>query len=267
MQVFIETTELKAPLANQRVDIVLCLPGDPPTGFFHLNLVQIIMHMQVLGLLVTPQYRKSSSVYVTRNACLQMDISNQRVSQKPFDGKLDYKWLVWMDADNLASPDQIMRLISHDEDICFGWSYMSAPLECICEIEKTPDGKEIFQLHTECPVHKKGAQERQVNCGLAEAHKYHPYTRKELLWQPRNEKGLIETDFCGFALMVVKKGVFESLDFPWFAGPVETWEENGEQLAQVVSDDGGWCFRVLEKGYRLWVDPEVHVSHWKGRLY
>ena len=42
------------------------------------------------------------------------------VHQKPFDGKIDYDYIMWIDSDQIFSFEQIEKLISYDKDIVSG---------------------------------------------------------------------------------------------------------------------------------------------------
>jgi len=77
------------------------------------------------------------------------------------------------------------------------------------------------------------------------------------------KKELIEVDYTGFGWLLVKKGVFESLDYPWFK---PLWHEmNKEELKikDFSSEDVSFCKQVREKGYKIYIDPEIRVGHEK----
>ena len=64
-------------------------------------------------------------------------------------------------------------------------------------------------------------------------------------------------------LMIVKKGVFEKMSYPWFRSDVLEWIEDGVEMADIDTDDAGFCFRAKELGFKVYVDPGVHVTHEK----
>jgi len=75
----------------------------------------------------------------------------------------------------------------------------------------------------------------------------------------RGKEGLIRVDYTGLGFMLVKKGVFESLDYPWFR-PVE--KQIGD-MVDFTMEDVGFCLRAREKGFEVLVDPGIKVGHEK----
>jgi hypothetical protein len=41
-------------------------------------------------------------------------------NQKPFGGKLDYDYMMWIDSDIIFTPQQFQRLLDHNQDIVSG---------------------------------------------------------------------------------------------------------------------------------------------------
>jgi hypothetical protein len=81
---------------------------------------------------------------------------------------------------------------------------------------------------------------------------------------PRNDIGLIEVDYSGLGLMIMKREVLESLNYPWFKSWEVHWKnENGEECADIETDDIGFCKRVRKNGYKVFIDPECFVGHEK----
>jgi hypothetical protein len=227
---------------KQKINLMLCLPGDATKSRWGLNLVQIVLYFLTRGITVGLRNMTLPNIYGVRNACIGT-AGDYRVHQLPFGGEIDYDFMVWWDADQYPEPQQIERLMGHNEDIVCGWSFKS-PV---------------------APGEDAGA--KSVNCGFYHDPKYQVLTRDEMMApELRDEKGLVEVDWAGFALWVNKKGVFESLRFPWFRSWVKEWTDNGVEMADVVSDDGGICELIKSKGFKIKVDPTVKVGHWKGSM-
>ena len=51
--------------------------------------------------------------------CLGGDVS-RGAAQRAFNGQLDYDYIMWIDSDILFTPEQFVRLLSHDVDIVSG---------------------------------------------------------------------------------------------------------------------------------------------------
>ena len=63
-------------------------------------------------------------VSYARCLCLGADV-RRGTHQKPFDGKIDYDYIMWIDSDQVFSFEQIQKLISYDKDIVSGIYKMS----------------------------------------------------------------------------------------------------------------------------------------------
>jgi len=70
---------------------------------------------------------------------------------------------------------------------------------------------------------------------------------------------LLEVAYNGMGFMLVKRGVFESLDYPWFR-PIE--KQIGE-MVDFTMEDVGFCLRAKENGFGVFIDPLVRVGHEK----
>lgn len=71
------------------------------------------------GIEIVLSRKESCNIYYVRNMCLGADVM-RGMDQKPFDGKLDYDYLMWIDSDIVWRPEQITRLITHGKDIVSG---------------------------------------------------------------------------------------------------------------------------------------------------
>jgi len=74
-----------------------------------------------------------------------------------------------------------------------------------------------------------------------------------------NSQGRVEVAFTGMGFMLVKYGVFEKLEYPWFK-PVE------KRIGDVVDftmEDVAFCLRAKEAGCPVRVDPCVRLGHEK----
>ena len=215
------------------VDYVFCLPGSPSSSMQSLNLMAAMQSISQAGNQIGIRSAKSCNIYCARNGCIGNAELGFRKDQKPFEGLYDdYKKMIWVDSDNIVNADQIKKLLSHDVDIVAGW-YRQYSSGAIDDTNKAACGREKALLMGEIPKLK------------------------------RNERGLIEVEYAGFGLMVIKKGVFEALGFPWFRSWVEEREENGVQLAELITDDGGFCMNAKKLGYHIYIDPDVRVGHEK----
>jgi GT2 family glycosyltransferase len=184
---------------------------------------------------ITPIMRReyTSNVYLARNVILRPDGLTNGVKVKealPLEGS-PYDWLMWIDSDAIFKPDDVWRLLKHDLDICAG-SAVTNPQE-----GKLSWGN--FNKET-------GA------CDFA--------TRLTVPNYPKNEKGLVEVEFTGFHWVLIKAGVFEKIEYPWFRPTVK--RVGG--FVYFPSEDISWSMAAMEKGFKIYVDPECKIGHEKS---
>ena len=75
----------------------------------------------------------------------------------------------------------------------------------------------------------------------------------------------MQVEYTGFGWILVKKGVFESLEYPWFRPLWHTihTKDDGTEITDFSSEDVSWCKLVIEKGHKIWVDTTSVVGHEK----
>ena len=223
----------------QFADIIFCCPGHPVSKEWQMRLDRIKLCLNRARVSYAEATAIGPDVMAVRNYLLGPH--GHRIDQKPFAGKLDYKWLCWIDSDNYVDPEQIIKLRDWDVDIAAGW----------------------------CKVHPPGNvnDENKINVGqYGEKNNALQYTMKSLLETSEAKAGtLLEVGYVGFGLMLVKKKVMDALDYPWFQGWVWHYkDEDGHDCGECIGDDIGFCKRVKERGFKIYVDPAVQVGHYKG---
>jgi GT2 family glycosyltransferase len=161
--------------------------------------------------------------------CLGADVSRGE-NQKPFDGKVEYTHLMWIDSDIIFAPQQFQKLLDADKDIVSGLYLMD-----------------------------NGKQFATVKDWDEEFFKKNGYFQFLSPDDIKDKKDLIEVSYTGMGFMLVKKGVFESMTYPWFK-PIEKRIGN---MVDFTMEDVAFCLRANEKGYKIWIDPQIRVGHEK----
>jgi len=225
---------LKIPKKNE-TKIIFCLPG--PTNGFSENFLQgwtkLIVTCLENNIKFTISNQQSSVVYYVRNLCLGGDVL-RGINQKPFDGKIDYTHMMWIDSDIVFNPEQFIKLLNYDKDVVSG-IYKMAGGKQFATVEKMDE--EFFK--------KNGT--------------FKFWTDEDI----KDKKGLIEVDYTGLGWILIKKGVFEQLEYPWFR---PLWKEFGN-IKDFTSEDSALCMMLKEKGIKIYVDPEIRVGHEKTCIY
>ena len=72
-------------------------------------------------------------------------------------------------------------------------------------------------------------------------------------------------DYTGFGWVLIKKGVFENLEYPWFAPKMQVFESGSVQ--DMCGEDVSFCLDAKEEGFDIWCDPRIRVGHEKLALF
>ena len=230
------------PSVNSKVDFVICLPGHSSSSIQSTKTFECILELMAMGKSVIVRNGSANNIYHVRNLCLQN--KGFEMDQVPFEGLVkDYDKIVWIDSDNIVTAKDIIKLSEHNVDIVAGW-YSMAP-------------RELSNIN---PFNNAA-------CGLfGDVNK--PWTRRPYLigmipFIKKNEMGLIPAHYSGFGLMVIKKGVFEKIGFPWFEAWSQTYQTQNFKKCEVVTDDDAFCQKALKLGFKIWIDPDVRIGHEK----
>jgi GT2 family glycosyltransferase len=212
--------------------VVFCLPGGNFSGKFLECWTELVLFCLMNNIRPILSRSQSNNIYFVRNMCLGADVSRGK-HQKPFDGKIDYDYLMWIDSDCLFSSQQFARLLSHDKDIVSGIYLM--------------EGGDAFAT---------------VKNWDEEFFKTHGYFQFMTIADMQGKTELIDVSYTGMGFMLVKKGVFESMEYPWF----RPLEKRIGDMVDFTMEDVAFCLTAREKGFRVLIDPQVRVGHEKKTI-
>ena len=71
-------------------------------------------------------------------------------------------------------------------------------------------------------------------------------------------------DYTGLGWVMIEKGVFEKLEYPWFAPKMQVFESGNVQ--DMCGEDVSFCLDAKELDYEIWCDPRIRVGHEKTRI-
>lgn len=208
--------------------IIACLPGREYSGDFLKAWTLFLSKCANNGIEIILSQNYSPNIYYVRNLCLAGDI-RKGVKQKPFQGKIEYDYLLWIDSDNLPSYEALKSLISRNVDICAG-------------IYKMRDGR--FATVKEWDTTSLIEEGEMPFC-----------VEKDL----ENQTELISVAYTGMGFMLVKNGVFEKLSYPWF----QPLNIDVGQIKDFATEDIYFCQKIQSLGYKVYIDPSVRIGHEK----
>ena len=126
---------------------------------------------------------------------------------------------LWLDSDMRFPKDTIIRLLKHDTGIvCANYAKRRFPTEPIAVRKngKDEDAKIIQRVYTE-----------------------------------DHSTGLVDVDYCGMGVMLVKAEVYKTMEYPWFAIP---WVPNAQDY---MGEDVWFCRRAAENGTKTYIDQDL----------
>jgi GT2 family glycosyltransferase len=223
----------EASLPRNNTSVVFCIPGNSFSGKFLECWTELVAWCLKNNIQPILSRRQSNNIYYVRNMCLAADVTRGK-DQKPFDSKLDYDFIMWIDSDILFTPAQFQRLLAYDKDIVSGVYAMEG-------------GKLVATV-------KEWDEETFKKQG------YFDFMTVD---EVKGKKDLIEVAYTGMGFMLVKKGVFEKLEYPWFK-PIE--KQIGD-MVDFTMEDVAFCLRIQEKGIHVLIDPQIRVGHEKSMVF
>jgi hypothetical protein len=242
--------------------IMLCLPGRGCSYNFLKNFVQLCFEIAGNNMTFKISQDYSSMVNFARCKVLGANVL-AGPEQKPWQGQIDYDYQLWIDSDiaftaehfwqlcDLALPDEAVSYeeVKNEKDELVGYRQL------IDETKTHPISSGWYstedRVHTACAFWLE-ADEFRKNGGVM---------NMEKIETMMNRKKPFNCDYVGGGWLMVQKGVFESMDYPWWPPLLQSFE-NGA-IVDFCGEDVGFCLKAKEKGFKIWVDPRIRVGHEK----
>jgi hypothetical protein len=217
--------------------IVFCLPGRGCSYTFLKNFVQLCFDLVQAGASIQISQDYSSMVNFARCKVLGANVLRGK-NQIPWDGKLEYDYQLWIDNDIVFSSESFWRLyqLGMEHDIASGWY-------------ATEDG------HTTSVAHWLDEESFKANKGVMNHETVETISKKR---KP------FTVDYTGFGWVLIKKGVFENLEYPWFAPQMQVFESG--EVQDMCGEDVSFCLDAKKQGLEIWCDPKIRVGHEKTRI-
>ena len=214
------------------VKVVFCMPGRSYSREFLLAWSDLLMQASSRGHQVMISQQYSSVVHFARAKCLGGDVL-KGPDQKPFQGAVDYDVMMWIDSDIVFKPDDFFALLESPHDVTAGL-YMMEDLQHFATVK---EWNEDFFL-------KSGTFKFMRPEDIVGASQYVPVA------------------YTGMGWMMIRKGVVESIKYPWFHSDLQT--VGG--LVDMNSEDVSFCRALQAAGHIIHVDTKVRVGHQKLML-
>lgn len=213
---------------------VICLPGKTYSGKFVTSMIELVMYIQGRGGKVMISQHYSPMVNFARCKVAGANVMNG-INQKPFGG-VDYDYMLWIDSDQVFDNTSFQKLLDMDKEIASGW---------YCQPYTMTDGSRMTPI-----------VEFMNNAFFLEHGSYQFLSANQI--QEKEEPFVV--DYIGFGWVLIKNGVFERMDYPWFAPkPIKL----SDDITEMCSEDVAFCRDAMLAGFDIWVDPTCKVGHEK----
>ena len=227
--------------------IVFCLPGRGCSFTFLKAFVQLCFDVVQNGMSIQISQDYSSMVNFARCKVLGANVL-RGPKQIPWDGKLNYDYQLWIDSDIVFNTEKFwqlcdMALSEPDEEgnvkereVVGGWY-------------ATEDGV------TTSVAHWLEEDDFRKNGGVM---------NHETVESISKRRKPFTVDYTGFGWVLIKKGVFENLEYPWFAPKMQVFDSGNVQ--DMCGEDVSFCLDAKAAGMVTWCDPRIRVGHEKTRV-
>jgi hypothetical protein len=257
---------LKRPLT-----IVFCLPGTTFSHHFLKSWSELLLYCITHKIRPIISSHQSSNVHFVRNMCLGADVLRGK-DQHPFDGKLDYDFMMWIDSDQVFSVNSFISLLKHDKEVVSGL-YLMKNGQQYTAVRNWDEANFLNKGSFEFLNRKTLMQWLDENAdGEIEEKKdktgnpYKDYSKCKIPLMP--------VSYTGLGWTLVKKGVFEKLSYPWFYGTKITMNKKvsiGEgddvtenrEIVDYTSEDVTFFLNLKKINITPYVEVSSIVGHEK----
>jgi len=212
--------------------LILCLSGNNFSGKFLDCLLAFQKWCYDNYIILYINRKESCNIYYVRNMCLGGN-SIAGENQLPWQGKIKYKYMLWIDNDIIFTIDDFIKLLKMNVQIASG-------------LYKMQDGTLYATV-------KDWNEDYFVKNGSFKF--LDDESLKEL-------PDIFNVDYTGFGFILIKYGVFEQLKYPWFR---PLWKRFGN-VTEFTMEDVSFCHLVKELNINVNVNKNVIVKHEKKAL-
>lgn len=270
---------VKAKMRGKK--IVFCLPGRNCSYAFLKAFVQLCFDMVQNGMTIQISQDYSSMVNFARCKVLGANVT-KGPWQEPWQGRLDYDWQLWIDNDIVFNSEkfwQLSDLAIKDTPSEKEFNKEEYPLCDISDEELASLHKSDFNVRKE-RIRRLSIDYNPIVSGwyctedgrtTSVAHwleaddfiKNGGIMNHETLESMGKRKKPFSVDYVGGGWLMISKGVFENMEYPWWGPKIQKFE-NGIQ--DFCGEDVSFCLEAKDLGIDIIVDPRIRVGHEKQRV-
>lgn len=234
------TTTVEEVTKDKKKLVVIALPGNSYSGTFLMSWTKTIDALRNNNYEVVVLNRYSSFVGFSRMMTLGLDVT-RGADQKPFGEQLDYDVWLTIDSDIIFNHEQVIELINNtDVHPVVSGMYMMSDLKhfpCITEWDENYFATNgTFKFSTPEDIENYKNETKQ---------KFMPVV------------------YNGMGFFACRKGVIESMKYPYFWDELQTIKGNDTNMVDMCSEDVAFCRNLGKAGYDIYVNTDLRVGHEK----
>lgn len=216
--------------------LIFALPGREFSGRFLAAWTETFTTLMREGHQVMMVNEYSSFVSFSRMKTLGLDVLRGK-DQKPFGGRVDYDLWITIDSDIVFRPEQVLELIENSkEHPVVSGLYRMADLQHFACVQTWDE--DYFKKHGSFKFLRP----------------------EDIVGAPKFKK----VSYNGMGFMAVRKGVIESLTYPYFSYPLQQMTtDDGTILEDMCSEDVAFCKNLKDAGYDVVINTQLVVGHEK----
>lgn len=246
---------------NRNLTIVFCLPGNNFSNNFLMSWSNLLIYCFTHDIKPIISCKQCSNVYHVRSMCLGGNLMNGP-KQKPFNG-YDYDFIMWIDSDQVFSVDHFITLLKHNEQVVSGGYLMH-----------NSDKYAIVKEWNESHFIENGCFEflnkKTLNEWLSKNYSGTPRKKDNYTDYTNCNFPLIKISYAGMGWMLIKKGVIEQIEYPWFESTTFNFKKivNGKEqiIKEFVSEDVAFCKKLEKLNIPIYFDVKAIVGHEKTTI-
>lgn len=208
------------------VDVLIATPGSMMEAAYVRSLVNTITELHNRGITYRFLNQYTSRVAAARESTAMDSTYLDAFNKSPLHGAVTYNKIFWIDSDISWTPDDFMRLYNSQQAIISGLYLSDHGVPMFAPIGGSPEFALKAAMSSFMPV---------------------------------------EVESVGFGFVCVASGVFESMERPWFRDQFFTATDpaTGAEMFIPYGEDYSWCHSAKAAGHKIFLDPQVKVTHHK----
>jgi hypothetical protein len=215
----------------QGLKIMFCIPGQSFSNNF-LNCwdhMARFLHERKIDYGLSTGY--TPIIHTARDKVL--GISHFDKEKIPFQGKIDYDYILWIDSDTIFKPSDLENLVIGDRDVISGYCNML-----------TADGSQKYAVSIDGEHISQKTIDDYRNDKDCKCHR------------------VMEVTNPCMGFLLIKKKVMDKLKYPFFE---PKYIDDGT-FSGFEGEDTGFFRKIREAGFKMYIHTNVRVGHEKTQI-